>query len=415
MLWEIEDDSASKQTLSFTTEEDDLEKKLLPYDILGNLAHVKMLEKQGYLGQNELEEVEEELKKLHSFSGEIDSEDVHTFVEEKVTQETAAGKKIHTGRSRNDQVLLDTRLLMKDSSIQLAVKALELVETIGEFAEEENQLMPGYTHQQQAMPSSTGLWASSFTDALIDDLKLLKSSYQVFDQNPLGAAASYGTSLDIDREYTAEILGFDSVQENPVYCGNRGKQELMILQALNHFMLDLQKMAEDIINFSEDQQVFELPDEFCTGSSIMPQKKNPDTLEMVRAKAEEVNASTQAVHGIMAKLPSGYSKDSQLTKKHLIESIETLSQTVDIMESFVSELEATDDFEIKEEIYAAYTANKKVKDGTPFREAYQQVKKEGDYKKNKYLKKPQSQGHEEVEGFWKSEKQDFDEVKDSLL
>lgn len=415
MLWETEEDSANAKTMQFTTEQDGLEEKMLPYDVLGNLAHVKMLEQQGYMTQEELEAVEQELKNLYSYDGVIDAEDVHTFIEQKVTEETEAGKKIHTGRSRNDQVFLDTRLLMKESSIEIAEKTLELVKVIEKFAEEKNELMPGYTHQQQAMPSSTGLWASSFADALIDDLKLLKGSYEVFDQNPLGAAASYGTSLDIDREKTTELLGFNSVQKNPIYCGSRGKHELMLVQALNHVMMDLQKMAEDIINFSEDQQVFELSDEFCTGSSIMPQKKNPDTLEMVRAKAEEVNASTQAIHGAISKLPSGYNKDSQQTKKHLIQSIETVSQTLEIMAAFISELEISDNFEIKDEVYAAYTANQKVEQDVPFREAYKQVKKEKDYEKTWEVKQPENQSYAEIEQFWQKEKQHFEGIKQDLL
>ena len=415
MLWETEEDSANSQTMSFTTEEDGLEKKLLPYDILGNLAHVKMLKEQGYMTEEELEEVERELKNLYKYNGEIGAEDVHTFVEEKVTEKTEAGKKIHTGRSRNDQVFLDTRLLMKSSGIEIGLKGVELIKAIEKFAEEENKLMPGYTHQQQAMPSSTGLWASSFADALIDDLKLLKNSHQIFDQNPLGAAASYGTSLDIKREKTTKLLKFDSVQENPIYCGNRGKQELMMLQALNHVMLDLQKMAEDIINFSEDQQVFKLPDEFCTGSSIMPQKKNPDTLEMVRAKAEEVNASQQAVQGIISKLPSGYNKDTQQAKKHLINSIETVIETLEIMNALISELDVADNYEVKDDVYAAYTANQKVEADVPFREAYSQVKEDQDYIKHDEVKDPKSQSYRGLEVFWEEEKQKLKEVKTNLL
>ncbi len=415
MLWETEEDSTNSQTMSFTTEEDGLEKKLLPYDILGNLAHVKMLEEQGYMTEEELEGVERELKNLYKYNGGIDAEDVHTFVEEKVTEKTEAGKKIHTGRSRNDQVFLDTRLLMKDSGIEIGLKGVELIKAIEEFAGSKNKMIPGYTHQQQAMPSSTGLWASSFADALIDDLKLLKNSHQIIDQNPLGAAASYGTSLDIKREKTTKLLKFDSVQENPIYCGNRGKQELMMLQALNHVMLDLQKMAEDIINFSEDQQVFKLPEEFCTGSSIMPQKKNPDTLEIVRAKAEEVNASQQAVQGVISKLPSGYNKDTQQTKKHLINSIETVIETLEIMNALISELDVADNYELKDDVYAAYTSNQKVEADVPFREAYSQVKEDQDYIKHDEVKDPKSQSYRGLEVFWEEEKQKLKEVKTNLL
>lgn len=415
MLWETEENSVNSETMGYTTEKEELEKKLLPYDILGNIAHVGMLQKQGYLTGQELEAVEGELNKLYSYEGEIDSEDVHTFVEEKVTEETEAGKKIHAGRSRNDQVALDTRLLMKDSSIEIALNAIELVEEIQKFSGQKNQLIPGYTHQQQAMPSSTGLWASSFADALIDDLKLLKSSYQVFDSSPLGAAASYGTSLDIDRDFTAELLGFRSVQQNTLYCGNRGKQELMMLQALSQIMLDLQKMAEDLINFSEDQQFFEIPEEYCTGSSIMPQKKNPDALEMVRAKAEEVNASVQATRGVIAKLPSGYNKDSQQTKKHLIQSIETVNQTLKIMTGLVSDLELSDDYDVKKEIFAAQTANEKVEEGTPFREAYKEVKQAEDYVEMDKMKEPQMQDYCGIKEFWEHEKTKFDQMKSDLL
>jgi argininosuccinate lyase len=415
MLWETAEDSTNSKTMQFTTEQEGIEQKMLPYDILGNLAHVKMLKQQEYMTQEELEIVEKELKQLYDYNGKIEAEDVHTFVEEKVTEKTDAGKKIHTGRSRNDQVFLDTRLLMKDSSIHIAEKTLELIKTIEGFAEEKNQLMPGYTHQQQAMPSSTGLWASSFADALVDDLKLLKGSYQIFDQNPLGAAASYGTSLDIDREKTKDLLGFNSVQENPIYCGSRGKHELMLVQALNHMMMDLQKMAEDIINFSEDQQVFELPDEFCTGSSIMPQKKNPDTLEMVRAKAEELNASTQAIHGVISKLPSGYNKDSQQTKKHLVKSIETVIETLEITTALISELEISDNFEIKDEVYAAYTANQEVERDIPFRDAYMQVKKSEEYEKSTKIKEPKMQSYSEIESYWEAQKQRFNTAKENLL
>lgn len=415
MLWETEEGSTNSKTMQFTTEQEGLEQKMLPYDILGNLAHVKMLQQQGYITQEELEAVEQELKQLYDYNGEVEAEEVHTFVEEKVTEKTDAGKKIHTGRSRNDQVFLDTRLLMKDSSIDIAEKTFKLIKTIEGFAEKRNQLMPGYTHQQQAMPSSTGLWASSLADALVDDLKFLKGSYEVFDQNPLGAAASYGTSLDIDREKTTDLLGFNSVQENPIYCGSRGKHELMLIQALNQMMMDLQKMAEDIINFSEDQQVFELPDEFCTGSSIMPQKKNPDTMEMVRAKAEEVNASTQSIHGVISKLPSGYNKDSQQTKKHLIQSIETVVQTLEIMTAFISELEVSEDFEVKDEVYAAYTANQKVEQDIPFRDAYMQVKESEEYEKSKKIKEPKMQSYSEIESYWKAQKQQFNTAKENLL
>lgn len=413
-LWS-EDPTSSSLTQQYTEESKVLEQKLLPYDILGNLAHVKMLEKQGYLKEKELEEMEKALKEIYEEEPAVKAEDVHTFVEEKVTEKTEAGKKMHTGRSRNDQVAVDTHLFMKEASIEIAEKGLDLVKSLEEFAEEENILIPGYTHQQQAMPSSTGLWASSFVDALVDDLKLLKSSYQVFDQSPLGAAAGYGTSLDIDREYTAELLDFDSVQQNSLYCVNRGKHELMLLQALNQVMLDIGKLSEDLINFSEDQEIFQISDEFTTGSSIMPQKQNPDVLEIARGKSEEVNAHQQAVFSIISKLPSGYNRDTQLTKKHLFEAVETVLETLEIMEELVSDLEVSENFEVKDEVFAAYTANQKVESGVSFREAHHEVKEEKDYVKNQEVKQPQSQGYEGLESFWKEEMEKFKDMKKSLL
>ncbi|MFB6203796.1 MAG: argininosuccinate lyase [Candidatus Nanohaloarchaea archaeon] len=413
-LWS-EDPSTSSTTEEYTREPDGLEQQLLPYDILGNIAHVRMLEEQGYLEEQELEAVEQVLREIYAEKPEVDAEDVHTFVEEEVTERTAAGKKIHTGRSRNDQVVLDTRLYMKEGSVQVAREALELVEALNEFAEEENQLVPGYTHQRQAMPSSTGLWASSFADAIIDDLELLRSVYGVLNRNPLGAAAGYGTSLEIDREHTAELLGFSSVQENPVYCVNRGKHELMLLQALDQLMMDLGKMCEDLINFSGDQQIFEIPGEFCTGSSIMPQKENPDVLEIARGKSSEFTGHVQAVRATVSKLPSGYNRDTQLTKKHLFQSLEDVSETLEVLEELVSGLEVSDGFEVREEVHAAHTANRMVESGIPFREAHHRVKKEQDYVKDFEVKEPRSQDAGDLEEFWSREFGELEEVKSELL
>ncbi len=414
MLWET-DELVKDSVLSYTQEETILEQKLLPYDLLGTAAHAKMLESQGYLEKGELEEVMEKLSEMYDEQHEIEGEDVHTFIEEKVTEYTDAGKKIHTGRSRNDQVVIATRLLMKDSCIEISLELLELVKELGEFAENENQPIPGYTHQQQAMPSSTGLWASSYVDALVDDLKLLQSAYEVIDQNPLGAAAGYGTVLDIDRDKTTKLLGFKSKQENPIYCVNRGKHELMLLQALNHVMLDVQKLSEDLINFSEDQKFFDIPKEFCTGSSIMPQKKNPDVLEIARAKADEVASHEHAIRSIIGKLPHGYNRDTQQTKKPLVESIGTTLATLEILADLVAELEVSDSFEIHDDIHAADTANKMVEDDLSFREAYQEVKQKQEYCSGDSIKEPVHQQYVELEKFWKAEKSSFERTKESLL
>jgi len=415
MLWENTDHSASEATLRYTMEPKEFENRFLPYDVLTNLAHVTMLNRQGFLTDAELAELREALADLYHEADEVAGEDVHTFVEERVTERTEAGKKMHLARSRNDQVFVDTRLFMKDATIDLAARILDLVDALRTFAEEKNVLIPGYTHQQQAMPSSTGLWASSYVDALLDDLRSLRATYRIVDSNPLGAAASYGTSLDIDRDLTTELLGFSQKQHNPIYCSNRGKQELQLLQALDLVMLDIQKFAEDVINFSEDQQFFELDDDYTTGSSIMPQKRNPDILELARAKAEEVSAGKEAIRRIIGKLPSGYNRDSQQTKGHLIEAIDTVRATVDILTPLVESMEVSDDFDVDESIFAAYTANQLVREGMPFRDAYHEVKSSGEYESHDEVAAPVHQPLGDHREFWTEERERFDRMSEQLL
>jgi len=415
MLWENTDHSASEATLQYTMEPKEFENRFLPYDVLTNLAHVTMLHRQGFLDDDELAALRDALTDLYHEADEVDGEDVHTFVEERVTQRTEAGKKMHLARSRNDQIFVDTRLFMKDATIDLADRILDLVDALRTFARDKNILIPGYTHQQQAMPSSTGLWASSYVDALIDDLKSLRATYRVIDSNPLGAAASYGTSLDIDRDLTTELLGFSQKQHNPIYCSNRGKQELQLLQTLDLVMLDIQKFAEDVINFSEDQQFFELADDYTTGSSIMPQKRNPDILELARAKAEEVSAGKEAVRRIIGKLPSGYNRDSQQTKGHLIEGVDTVRATLDILTPLVESMELSDDFDVDEGIFAAYTANQLVTEGMPFRDAYHEVKSSAEYKTHDEVADPLHQPLGDLRAFWADEREGFDGMSERLL
>lgn len=413
-LWS-KDPSTSDMTQKYLEEDKELEEKILPYDVLGNIAHVKMLEKQGYLETKEFEEIIEVLIEIYKEKPKVDAEDVHTFVEEYVTKKTEAGKKMHTGRSRNDQIVLDTRLYMKDSCIRIAQESLGFIKALEKFGEEKNTLIPGYTHQQQAMPSSIALWSSSFIDSLIDDLKMLKSIYKILDQNPLGAAAGYGTSLNIDRAYTTELLDFSSVQKNPLYCVNRGKHEFMFIQSLNQIMLDCGKIAEDLINFSEDQKIFNIPEKFCTGSSIMPQKQNPDVLEIARAKTEEINAANQAIFGIISKLPSGFNRDTQETKKYLFMTVQNILETLEILTNLFIDLEISDEFEIKDEIYAAYSANQLVESGTPFREAHHKIKESKEYLENDNIDELTNQCYKDLEKFWKEKEENFEKMKENLI
>jgi Argininosuccinate lyase len=416
MLWETNQHSSKDSVQRFVEEPKRLEQKLLPYDVIGNLAHVEMLESEGYMSEEEAEAAKRELKNIYNQEPKVESEDVHTFVEERVTEKTEAGKKIHTGRSRNDQVVLDTHLYMKEAAIETGLEIIELAEALEDFSKNHNQTVPGYTHQQQAMPSSTGLWASSFVDALVDDLRMLESVFDLIDKSPLGGAASYGTSLDIDREMTADLLGFKEVQQNPIYAvGGRGKKELMLLQSLNHVMLDMQKLSEDVINFSEDQQIFRIPDRFTTGSSIMPQKKNPDILEMVRAKAEEVNAAELATRGVIGKLPSGYNKDSQATKKHLFSGVQNTKESLEVLSSLIESLQLSENFSMNEDVFAAYTANRKVEEGASFRDAYTDTKEQQTYETFSETPAPKNQTYSEMAKSWKRKQREFEDTKERVL
>lgn len=416
MLWTTEGGKTGEDALEFASDPEELETELLPYDILTNIAHSIMLKEQGYMEKDELEEVLENLSQLYKKSPEVEAEDVHTFVEEYVTERSEAGKKIHTGRSRNDQVVTDTRLMLKDSCIKISEKALELVGSLEKFTEEENVLMPGYTHQRMAMPSSTGLWASSYIDMILDDLKSLKGTYLTINSSPLGAAAGYGTSLNINRERTAELLGFSEVQENPVYCVNRGKHELMVLQNLDQFMVDIGKLCEDLITFSmEEKPFFKIPEEFCTGSSIMPQKSNPDVLEIARAKTGKFSGKVQALRNIVSKLPHGYNRDTQETKKLLLSSIGELMEVLDVLTELVKRLKAVEQ-DVDDSIFAAYTANKMVESGTPFRDAYRKVKESQEYEiPEGEPPSPEFQDYSGIEEFWSSESESFSRMKKQLL
>lgn len=420
MLWETADHKVNSKTRQFTKESEKLENKLLPYDILGSLAHAEMLKQQGYLSETEHKEIKRLLKEIYQEKPKVKGEDVHTFVEERITEKTEAGKKLHTGRSRNDQVVLDTRLLIKEAIIEISLDTVEIIKKLEKFGQTQDKVIPGYTHQRQAMPSTVSLWASSYVDSLVDFLKMSKGSMKILNTNPLGAGAGYGTSLNINRNTTTELLKFSKVQKNPIYCVNRGKHELVLLQNLNHLMSDLQKISEDLINLSSKQKVFKIPGEFCTGSSIMPQKKNPDVLELTRGKADDIFSHYVAVRSIISKLPHGYNRDTQQTKKHLVEAIKTTKETLDIWKSLIAQLETTDQFEIETGIYSVHRVNKLVEQEIPFREAYKEVKQKSkklnkktkidlDSKKNKH------QSYQQIEKYWKNKKKEFETMKEKLL
>jgi argininosuccinate lyase len=325
-----------------------LDARLIRHDVWGSLAHVAMLAKIGVLAEEEHRVLKDvlcnilQLEAAHEFTVTLADEDVHTRVENYlVTVSGAAGKKIHMARSRNDQVLVDLRLYGKEQLHNVAAKLCDLCAALLALAGTHiDTPMPGYTHMQRAMLSSVGLWAASFAEALLDDEQLLSAAYNLSDQSPLGSAAGYGVPIAIDRQYCADLLGFSRVQNNVIYVQNsRGKIEAAIVQALAQIMLDLSKLAQDILLFSTvEYGFFQIPQELCTGSSIMPQKRNLGVMELVRARTQTVLALQQQILGIVSGLPSGYNMDYQETKRPFMEALDVVQESLEICTLVVSAL-----------------------------------------------------------------------------
>ena len=382
--------SVDQQVLRYTVGDDFiLDRKLVKYDCIASIAHAKMLAKIGVLESDEAKKLERalleivELAEQDKFEISPEQEDCHTAIENYLTEKLGdLGKKIHTARSRNDQVVTALRLLYKDELQRCEQLVGELKTAISGFAEKIGQVVfPGYTHTRKAMPSTISLWATAFMDSLEDDEKILQAAKDLIDQSPLGTGAGYGVPLEIDRKFTAELLGFKRVQKNPLYVQNsRGKFETAILFALNQIMYDLNKMASDLILFSlPDFGYFDLPDEFCTGSSIMPQKKNPDVLELIRANYQVTVSYEFQVKQLNANLISGYHRDLQLTKKPVLQGFEIAKSSLEMMKLVFQNLQVNEEAcgrAMTEEIYATEKVYQLVKKGIPFREAYRKVAKE---------------------------------------
>ncbi len=308
-------------------------------------------------------------------------QDVHMAVERTLTKKLGdVGKRIHTARSRNDQVAVDLRLYAKDELLGLLLDTVELSSALLNFAKKHKMWpMVGRTHLQPAMPSTVGLWASAHAESLLDDISCLENAYQLNDRSPLGSAAGYGVPLAIDRELTSKLLGFSEPIHNVLYASNaRGKCESVIVAALSQVMLSLSRLSEDMILYSMPEfGYFKLPVELCTGSSIMPQKKNPDVLELVRAKVARVLAESTAITGILKGLPGGYNRDLQEIKEPFMESMKTTRACVKIMIDMVKSLKADkkslhDAF--TPEVFAADRALELVAEGASFRDSYNQVR-----------------------------------------
>ena len=375
-----------KRVEEFTVGNDFLiDMKLINYDCKASIIHAKMLRKIGVLSKTELKKIINALNEIinsNDLTIKINDEDCHTAIENYLIKKIGdAGKKIHTARSRNDQVLTALRLYYLDNIKNCDLLQKEWIKSLKKFKNKFGTInFPGYTHFRKAMPSSINMWSEAFIESSIDNSKLLKVSKNIINKSPLGTAAGYGVPMNIDREFTAKEMGFDSNQ-NPIYAQiSRGKFEKLLIHSLVQIMYDINKISSDLILFSMDELgYFEIPEKFCTGSSIMPQKNNPDVLELLRAKYNNVRSYESEVLNITSNLPSGFHRDFQLTKEPTMKAIETTLDCIKMITMLINELVVNEkrcDEALSEEIYATEKAYKLVEKGVPFRSAYKIIAKE---------------------------------------
>ena len=385
-LWQ-RNTSTEKSVEKFTVGNDrEMDILLAQFDVLGSLAHTQMLQSIGLMEKEELAQIQQELKKIYheiqegKFTIELTVEDVHSQVEFLLTQRIGeAGKKIHSGRSRNDQVLVDLKLFFR-SEIQKLVKNTEILfdQLIAQSEENKDKLLPGYTHLQIAMPSSFGLWFGAYAESLADDMEIMLAAWKVCNKNPLGSAAGYGSSFPLNRTMTTELLGFDSLNYNVVYAQmGRGKTERILAQAMSAVAATLAKLAMDVCLFINQNFAFvSFPDELTTGSSIMPHKKNPDVFELIRARCNKIQALPNEIVLMTSNLPSGYHRDLQLLKENLFPAFLSLNECLEMTAFMLQSIRIKDDI-LKDEKYAylfsVEAVNAEVLNGVPFREAYKNV------------------------------------------
>ena len=379
--------SATDMVESFTVGNDRiLDLRLARYDVQGSLAHIKMLESIGLLNADELAILTEALEKIAAgieageFRLEDDVEDIHSQIELLLTRELGeVGKKIHSGRSRNDQVLLDIRLFLRDEIDTVHAEVKELFGILQALSEKHKDvLLPGYTHGQLAMPSSFGLWFGAYAEALVDDLTLLKASRKVVNRNPLGSAAGYGNSFPLDREMTTRLLGFDSPVYNSIAAQlGRGKTERCVASALGSIALTINKFAADCcLYMSPNYGFIHFPDSLTTGSSIMPHKKNPDVWELVRARCNRILACENEISLLCSNLPHGYHRDFQILKDILFPVLEMMHECLQMTSYMLRHIEVNThilDNPLYEQMFTVEEVNKLVKNGLPFRDAYRKV------------------------------------------
>lgn len=386
-LWSKENTSTSALIESFTVGRDkDFDILLAEYDVLGSLAHTQMLEKVGLLSKEDLTLIQKELNNILAeirqgkFAIEKDIEDVHSQVEWLLTQRIGeAGKKIHSGRSRNDQVAVDIKLYLRAQVQEIKAEVKELFDLLIRLSEQyKDKLLPGYTHLQIAMPSSFGLWFGAYAESLVDDCELLAAAWQVTNKNPLGSGAGYGSSFPLDREMTTRLLHFRTLNYNSVYAQmSRGKTEKVVATALASVAATLGRLAMDCcLYINQNFGFISFPSELTTGSSIMPHKKNPDVFELIRAKCNRIQSTPNELTLLTANLPSGYHRDLQLTKEILFPAIEEGKACIQMTRLMLSHIQVKDGILEDEKykyLFSVEAVNELVNKGIPFREAYRQV------------------------------------------
>ncbi|MGX1751735.1 argininosuccinate lyase [Sphingobacterium sp. NPDC055346] len=372
---------------TFTVGQDrEMDMNLAAADVLGSLAHTKMLNSIGLMTDQDLEDVQKELKNIYreilagNFKIEDSVEDVHSQVEMMLTERIGeAGKKIHSGRSRNDQVLVDLKLYFRSEIESIFKNTEELFDQLISLSNQyKSVLMPGYTHLQIAMPSSFGLWFGAYAESLVDDLQLLKAAWNVCNKNPLGSAAGYGSSFPLNRTMTTNLLGFEDLNYNVVYAQmGRGKTERILAQAMSSIAATLAKFAMDVTLFINQNFGFiSFPAHLTTGSSIMPHKKNPDVFELIRSRCNKIQALPNEIAMMTTNLPVGYHRDLQLLKENLFPAFQSLNDCLAIAKYMLENISIKDnilDDPKYDYLFSVEVVNNEVLNGVPFREAYRKI------------------------------------------
>lgn len=386
-LWSKDNTDTSRLVEKFTVGRDkEFDLLLAPFDVLGSIAHAKMLAGVGLLTAEEAEKLIAELRDIYQLIGkgqftiEEGIEDVHSQVELLLTQKLGdTGKKIHSARSRNDQVLVDVKLFLRNEIEELVNEVQPVFQLLQQQSERfRNHLFPGYTHLQLAMPSSFGLWFGAYAESLVDDMITLQAAYQVVNKNPLGSAAGYGSSFPIDRTMTTRLLGFADLNYNVVYAQmGRGKAERITAMALANLADTLSRLSMDAcLYLNQNFDFISFPASLTTGSSIMPHKKNPDVFELVRSYCNRLKALPNEVLMMTSNLPSGYHRDLQLLKEHLFPAFQTLKDCLNMVSLMLSSISVKENILADEKykyVFSVEEVNKLVLQGVPFRDAYKQV------------------------------------------